>query len=289
MSWTQTTASWPIPATPGAVFRALSDDTELEAWFSEHAEVEATPGGSYRFWGRHTLGSPTAEEATQRIVELVPDQRLGFTWRVLGVDSRVLLTLESEGEGTKVTADHTLEGELDVPRSRELIDDFWRLSFGNLTVHLGGGRAPLRPDFSDPAPEIRMSVVIDAPPEAVFRALMEPELVNQWTGSTNAAIDVEAGTYSYGWQYEHEGKQVAGGPTRILELVPDRRLVVDWPDWRGDASVTGQTIAFTLTPEGSSTRVDFVHSGFSRTADISDYPFGWGYFLGELEKVVPRD
>jgi hypothetical protein len=50
--------------------------------------------------------------------------------------------------------------------------------------------------------------------------------------------------------------------------------------------VTGQTISFTLTQEGSATRVDFVHSGFTRAADISDYPFGWDHFLGELEKVV---
>jgi uncharacterized protein YndB with AHSA1/START domain len=285
MNWTQTTASWPIPAIPGAVFRALSDPAELEAWFAEHAEVEATPGGAYRFWGRHTLGTPSAEEATQRLTELVPDQRLAFTWRVMGVESQVVLALTPEGEATKVTAKHTLEGELDVPRPHELIDDFWRLSFGNLTVHLGGGAA-LRPDFSDPEPEIRMSLVIDASPEAVFRALMDPELVNRWTGSTSAAIDVEAGTYSYGWQYEHEGKQVTGGPTRILELVPNRRLVLDWPDWRGDPSVTGQTISFTLTQEGSATRVDFVHSGFTRAADISDYPFGWDHFLGELEKVV---
>lgn len=286
MSWTQKTASWPIPASPGEVFRALSDGAELQAWFAEHAEVEATSGGAYRFWGKHTLGTPSASEATQRLTEIVPDERLGFTWRVMGVDSQVDLAIVPEGEGTKVTATHTLEGELDVPRPQELIDDFWRLSFGNLTVHLGGGVALLRPDFSDPAPEIRMSVLIDASPEAVFRALVDPELVNRWTGSSNAAIDVEAGTYSYGWQYEHEGKQVAGGPTRILELVPNRRLVLDWPDWRGDPSVTGQTISFALTAEGESTRVDFVHAGFTRAADISDYPFGWGYFLGELEKVV---
>ena len=77
-----------------------------------------------------------------------------------------------------------------------------------------------------------------------------------------------------------------GGPTRILEIVPNEKLVLDWPDWRGDTSVTGQTIGFFLRPVGSATELTFVHAGFSRTADISDYPFGWGQFMGELKRVL---
>ena len=49
--------------------------------------------------------------------------------------------------------------------------------------------------------------------------------------------------------------------------------------------MTGQTISFTLESIGEQTRLTFVHAGFSRTTDISDYPFGWVYFLGELVKV----
>jgi len=67
-------------------------------------------------------------------------------------------------------------------------------------------------------------------------------------------------------------------------LMQDRKLVLDWPDWRGDDTVTGQTISFTLEPNGAGTRLIFVHAGFTRTADIGDYPFGWDGFLGMLKE-----
>ncbi len=285
MSWTQTTTSWPLPAKADAVWHAITDGAALPAWFAEHAQVALTVGGAYRFWGKYTLGAPTAAEATQRITELVPGERLGFTWTVMGVESTVVLRVVVAGDTTKIAVEQTFARDLRAPRQQSLVDDFWRLSFGNLTTHLSGGSGLMRPDFTDTAPAIKLSVVINAPRESVFRALMDPALVNQWTGSTRAVIDATAGTYSYGWEYEVEGKKVKGGPTRILELVPNERLVLDWPDWRGDETVTGQTIAFTLSSEGAATRVDFVHAGFTRAADISDYPFGWGHFLAEIGRV----
>lgn len=288
MTWTQKTSSWPMPVTPAAVFAALTDAAQLRAWFAEHAEVEPRVGGAYRFWGRHTLGVPSAAEAAQRITVLEPDARLGFSWTVLGVPSTVAITIAPvEGQGTTITAEQTLEGPLGVPREKELIDDFWKLSFGNLSVHLGNGTGFLRPDFADPSPEIRLSIVIDAPPAVVFRTLVEPELINKWVGSDKARVEPRVGgVYSFGWSYEIDGKQVEGGPMRILEIERDKTLVVDWPDWRGDATVTGQSVRFTLHPEGAGTRVELVHAGFTRAADISDYPFGWGHFLSEMKRVT---
>lgn len=67
--------------------------------------------------------------------------------------------------------------------------------------------------------------------------------------------------------------------------MPNEKLVLDWPDWRGDKTVTGQQIGFYLETVGQGTRVTLVHSGFGRTADLSDYPFGWVYFLGKLREV----
>ena len=94
------------------------------------------------------------------------------------------------------------------------------------------------------------------------------------------------GRYSYGWSYQVDGREVTGGPSRILELVDNEKLVADWPDWRGDANVPIQTITWTLEDDGDATRVTLVHSGFVRAADWSDYPFGCGGFLSALEKAV---
>ncbi|MEO8636596.1 MAG: SRPBCC family protein [Gemmatimonadales bacterium] len=288
MSWVHT-HSCELTHSPARVFRALTDRTELTSWFAQHAAPGTAPGESFRFWGRHTLGVPTAEEATQRLTRFEADSVVAFTWRLYQTATEVTLTLApaADGAGTKLTLRHEIQDELGVPRSRELIDDLWRFSLGNLSCHLAGGAGIVLPDYADPAPEVRMVITIEAPPEAVFRALIEPESINRWFGTTSAVVEPRlGGRYDLKWQYKVDGNEVHGGPTTILEFVPNRKLTLDWPDWRGDTSVTGQTITWLLEPTGRGTRVTLVHAGFSRTTDISDYPFGWVYFLDELTKAV---
>ena len=64
--WTYEYA-YPIHAPAERIFQALTDATELEAWFAEHARVEPEVGGRYAFWGRHTLGTPSEAEADGRV------------------------------------------------------------------------------------------------------------------------------------------------------------------------------------------------------------------------------
>lgn len=286
MSWTYE-HSWKLEASPAKVFTALTDPAQLTRWFAEKAVVTLKPGGAYRFWGKHTLEAPAEKDARQAITRIEAGRLLSFTWTIYGVETEVAITLASEGESCRVTLRHEIKGNLAMPRPKELIEDHWRLAFRNLAEHLAGGGGILRLDFTDPAPEIRMVIRIEAKPDAVFRALIEPELINRWFGTNSAVVEPRpGGRYEVGWKYKVDGRDVAGGPTRILEIVPNEKLVLDWPDWRGDTSVTGQTISFLLRPVGAATELTFVHAGFTRTADISDYPFGWDGFLSELVKVV---
>lgn len=278
-----------LSAPPDRVFAALTTASELQQWFAEHVELSLEPGGPFRFWGKHTLGNPGAAVARQQVVSVNPGTQLRFTWPLATCASEVTIDLAAEGEGTQLTLKHSLEGSLGLQRERELIDDHWRLAMGNLKAHLKGGVGLCLPDYADPHPAIRLTIVIEAPREAVFRALIEPDAINQWAGSQAAAVEPHAGgRYSYGWEYEVAGRQVKGGPTRILEFVENERLVVDWPDWRGDETVTGQTISFQLSTVPEGTLVTFVHAGFSRTSDISDYPFGWGYFFSKIREVATK-
>ncbi|MBX3148448.1 MAG: SRPBCC domain-containing protein [Gemmatimonadales bacterium] len=291
MTWVHE-SSTQLMASPERIYRALVDGGELRAWFAEHAEIVPSLGGSYRFWGRHTLGLPGPQDADQRILRLETDRALTFSWRLLGVPTEVSIALaavpaepSAPGPMTSVTLHHRGERPLGQPREKELIDDFWKLSFGNLGAHLTGAEL-LRPDFGDPSPEIRYSILIDAPPAVVFQALIDPASLNRWIAAAAVVEPRVGGRFEFGWKYQIDGRDVTGGPTRILELEPDRRLVVDWPDWRGDTTVRVQRLSFELEPVGPQTRVTLVHSGFERAADISDYPFGWGHFLSQLVLVA---
>ncbi|MHB1329090.1 MAG: SRPBCC family protein, partial [Gemmatimonadales bacterium] len=135
-----------VMGSPDRVYRALTDAAELRSWFAEHAEVEARVGGKYRFWGKHTLGLPGATDADQRIVRLEPERALSFGWNLFGVATEVSVALalapddgeagSPSGPATAVTLHHTGAGALGQPREKELIDDFWKLTFGNLGAHL---------------------------------------------------------------------------------------------------------------------------------------------------------
>ncbi len=280
-----------LAATPERVFRALTDPTELAAWFAERVDVSAVAGGPFRFWGRFTLGAQAEAEADQRLVRIEPDRELAFSWRLYGVPTEVAWALEADGDaGSKITVRHRVDGDLAMPRPKELVDDYWRLVTGNLMSHVAGGEGIFRPDFTDPAPEVRLSLYIAAPPAKVFRTLLDPESVQRWVRAGVPEIDPRpGGRYTFNMKYQVEGRDVIGGPTHILELVPDQKLVLDWPDWRGDDTVTGQTITFQLAPEGAGTRLTFTHAGFVRAADISDYPFGWGWFMDNLKQEAERE
>lgn len=280
--------SFAIPADPARIFAALTKQTELEAWFAEHARVEPKAGGAFRFWGRHTVGTPTEADATGTVVGIEPDTRLIFEWPLFGVASRVTITLTPNGGGsdtrTKVTVQHALDEPIDQPRPKELVDDWWRFALGNLAAHAAGHGEVMRPDFSDPSPEVRVSMTVAAPREKVFRALIEPEALNQWLAKDATVEPRVGGKFDLGWKaadVEHEGAAM-----EILEFVPNEKLKITWPDWRGDTSVPAQAVTWLLEPDGDGTRVTLVHDGFIRAVDVSDYPFGWGHFLSRMAEVA---
>ena len=143
---------------------------------------------------------------------------------------------------------------------------------------LGDGNVVL-PDYADPEPQVRLSVVIDAPPAAVWKALTEPALLNQWLARA-AEVELHAGgKFDLGWAPSPQAM------CRVLEVEPNRRLRISWPDWRGQAQVPDQHVTFELVPQGDGTRVDFVHGGFVRPADRSDYQQGWTGFLDGLRDL----
>jgi uncharacterized protein YndB with AHSA1/START domain len=276
-----------LPASRAAAYAALIDPAALAAWFAQHVRVEPSIGGAYAFWGKHSLDGAGSGAGQQRITALEPETMLAYVWTIEHVPTTVTMTLRHTDEGCRIAVEHEIERSFGWPREVHGLEDWWRLCVANLATHLNQGPGLVRPDFSDPAPEVRQVVDIAAPPSVVFRALTDPALVNQWFGSKSAIVEPHVGgRYSVGWKYQVDGHDVAGGPTRILAYEQDRLLTLDWPDWRGDASNGGQRITFTLDATDDGTRLTFVHDGFSRAVDISDFGFGWTWFLGQLREVA---
>jgi uncharacterized protein YndB with AHSA1/START domain len=278
-----------LAASPERVFRALTHEGELTSWFAEHVEVELHAGGEFRFWGKHTYCAPVRAQSSQKVVRVEAPRLLAFSWRLEDRDSEVTFELSPAVDTPGST---TLQGKHHFPvapaiaRPLDLIDDLWRMNMANLRAHLAGGSGLCLPDFSDPQPRVRQTILINAPRHKVFAALLDPDILNKWIAA-HATVEPQVdGRYNYGWKYEVRGQPVEGGPTRILELVQNTKLVTDWPDWRGDPGVPMQRITWLLEAIGEQTRVTLIHEPFERTTDLSDYPQGWTDFLGKLKAQV---
>lgn len=129
-----------IHAPPDRVFRALTDPTELVAWWTipdHYATVEALldvrAGGRYQLSGTSVEHGPFTVTGVFRVVEA--PHRLSFTWLPSWLDgmgeSLVEIRLEPEGPTTLVTLTHTAVRSA----ASEQSDPDWPAVLGALRTH----------------------------------------------------------------------------------------------------------------------------------------------------------
>ena len=146
------------------------------------------------------------------------------------------------------------------------------------------------------ATAVHLRRTIAAPPERVYRAWLDPELMVKWFAPAGfsvrkAEVDERVGGRLSVWHEDGEGNDLGGAESEIVELVPGERIVLDWhfvgPDRTTDpAAVTRLTIEFKPTPEG--TQLDLTHDRLDRLRarhpDIADgVERGWASALDALD------
>jgi uncharacterized protein YndB with AHSA1/START domain len=131
--------------------------------------------------------------------------------------------------------------------------------------------------------EIRKTIVVEAPPEAVFKALTDEKELVQWM-PREAKMDARVGgeyEFKYRWADRALDTVLRG---KILELEPNRRLSYTWDTETPDHQrrISGAVVTWLLDDlsEGK-TRVTLIHSGVGKQFS-KDAEMGWNYFLGRL-------
>lgn len=266
-----------IHAATERVFRAWTDSNELSRWFSEHADVSLDEN-RYQFWGRYQPDAPSRNSLQQELLAVEPDTRLRFAWRVYDAGSTVEMTLEPRGALTFVSVGHEWLPESDATMQAAMLEAFWSLSLENLRAWVERGVVGARNDFTTkPLEQVQLEVDINADPEAVFQALVDPDQLDRYIASGATVQPEVGGLYDFGWA-EH-------APMKILELEPNRRLSHTW-SYEGDDHARDTIVTWTLDGGNGKTRLTLVHSGFAPERGSGDYQIGWLDFLNRIKFMV---
>jgi uncharacterized protein YndB with AHSA1/START domain len=124
---------------------------------------------------------------------------------------------------------------------------------------------------------IEREIVLNAPPERVFRALTDPDELIRWFMDA-ARLDLRpGGALHFVWK--------GYGPVdgRVLDVAPPHRFVFAWSE---GPELGETTIAIDLSAEGGGTRLRLVHTGFGASGDWDrvyvDTDGGWTEELEHL-------
>jgi uncharacterized protein YndB with AHSA1/START domain len=139
--------------------------------------------------------------------------------------------------------------------------------------------------------EIVSEILIAAPAERVFKALVDPSQVVQWWGQTGIyrctkfEADLRIGGTWRSVGVDGDGRQfeISG---EYLEVDPPRLLSSTWvATWTGDAKTR---VRWELEPSGNGTIVRIRHSGFAAHPELAQAYRGWPRMLTWLQALLER-
>jgi uncharacterized protein YndB with AHSA1/START domain len=123
------------------------------------------------------------------------------------------------------------------------------------------------------------SVMIAAPPAAIFPYLTESELLVQWLGDWAEVNPMPGGTFAV----DMNKVAVRGA---YVEVEPPHRVVFTWGvpgrDGLGPGSTTVEVV---LTEEAAGTRVDLFHHGLP-SSEVASHRHGWVAKLESMRSCV---
>lgn len=128
--------------------------------------------------------------------------------------------------------------------------------------------------------ELVKEIWIDAPPEHVYRFLVEPELMVRWFGEESWNEPEAGGLY----RVSVRGNVVRGA---FVELEPGRRVVHTW-GWEGPDQIHAPgttTVEWDLEAVDGGTRVRLRHSGLTEQG-VERHSEGWDHFVPALAEAA---
>ena len=128
---------------------------------------------------------------------------------------------------------------------------------------------------------------IDAPPSRVWRALTDPDLIEQYMFGARVVTDWQPGS-SIVWKGEYEGKAYED-KGEVLEVVPERRLRMTHFSPLGgqdDVPENYHTLTYELEAENGTTHVSLSQDNNSSQEAAEHSRENWEKMLSGLKTTV---
>ena len=128
---------------------------------------------------------------------------------------------------------------------------------------------------------------IDAPPSRVWRALTDPDLIEQYMFGARVVTDWQPGS-SIVWKGEYEGKAYED-KGEVLEVVPERRLrMTHFSPLGGEDDVPENyhTLTYELEAENGTTRLSLSQDNNSSQEAAEHSRENWEKMLSGLKTTV---
>lgn len=144
--------------------------------------------------------------------------------------------------------------------------------------------------------DIKKIIEIDASPEVVFNALIDPKELTQWFPE-KAVCEPRVGgkiqlTFSPA-QTKNKEKILNG---EIIEFVPNKKLSYTWvpqelcePGASQDTAIKPTKVTWNIEEiSKNKSRLTLIHSGFTKELDknYKQTTAGWNYFVSRLEEYL---
>ena len=110
----------------------------------------------------------------------------------------------------------------------------------------------------------------------MYASLLDPAQVNKWAaGRARHRTGGRRGRYDFGWDH---------GPTKIVELEPDKSLAYSWRNPDSPDTV----VRWSLRGSRGSTFLTLTHNGFASNELSEQYRQGWPGYLVELKRILEQ-
>jgi len=143
--------------------------------------------------------------------------------------------------------------------------------------------------------EVAKNIVIDAPPEVVFKAITDQIELTNWFPD-QAILETKVGgkmKFSF-YKNSKRGNQECGRDTdkfaegTVTELILNKKISYTWEN-SAEPDFPRTVVTWELQKiDNEKTNLKLLHTGFKAGEKVKQYDGGWSHFLDELKKYCEK-